>query len=60
MLMVIWIRLRSVEDNSVSYGWMVALSVLTGLSLVIDAIDVVRYVTRIENRTSPRFSSKSS
>ena len=44
MLIWIWTRAKSFEDDSVFYGWIVVLSVLNGLSLVIDAFDVVRYV----------------
>ncbi len=41
----LWTRLDQVEpDNLIGY-WMIAVVALNGISLIIDAIDVVRYVT---------------
>ncbi len=41
----LWIRLDQVEPGTLSGSWMIAVVAVNGISLIIDAIDVVRYVT---------------
>ncbi len=41
----LWTRLDQVEPGNLIGYWMIAVVALNGISLIIDAIDVVRYVT---------------
>ncbi len=41
----LWTRLDQVEPGNWMEYWMIAVVALNGISLIIDAIDVVRYVT---------------
>ncbi len=41
----LWTRLDHVEPGNLIGYWMIAVVALNGISLIIDAIDVVRYVT---------------
>ena len=43
MLVWIWSRSMDFDAGSAFFAWIVTLSLLNGLSLVIDGIDVVRY-----------------
>ncbi len=44
MLPWLWTRLDQVESGDLIGYWMIAVVAVNGLSLIIDAIDVVRYV----------------
>ncbi len=41
----LWTRLDQVEPGNLIGYWMIAVVALNGISLIIDAIDLVRYVT---------------
>ena len=41
----LWTRLDQVEPGNLIGYWMIAVVAVNGISLIIDAIDVVRYVT---------------
>ena len=40
----LWMRLDQAEPGTLLYGWLVAVIVLDGASLVIDSVDVARYL----------------
>ncbi len=45
MVAWLWTRLDQVEPESLIGYWIIAVVALNGISLIIDAIDVIRYIT---------------
>ena len=53
MLAFLVVRLGDIPDNDVFGIWLRAVIVLNGISLVVDAIDVIRYIGGDREETVP-------